>query len=1466
MAELPVSVFGPGWGHQYDYWLVEDYTGTGNEWLLYHPTGEVDTLLVNVTSSSGTKLTVTAGTPNVVLEGGKSIEFETAPSTGSLLIYRAKTISKLNVYAVDLTYYGSLASGLCNSADPDYVDRLCTVVDEAGGTVHFETYDSTHGYLTRIEAGRSESVMNHVVRYSYDGIDLFDGATLSGSIDLLASRSFEASDGSVMAAFSESYEHSSLAYYRPDLAGSSEFFQAANERIAAGSGWSRALLTVVRLDGEFVSGHRYDAWGRAVTSETSGQFLRFEYVAASTDGTTVVTNESSGEVTEYRYDEFGDVYALAGDCDCESNPEAFEYNASGVLVAVRAEPALEGMPNATVGVRTTFGYSAAGRLDLVQRNWEGDPNTPSSNVVGDGVSITEYAYDAGGDGPLTQISRAVSAPCETTNGVLTCPGSYAAPARIYDFDTGSDAYDHVYNEQAKPVTADPTQIVRRGLTLSDVSASSLTETQYHVEYRYDATGRVQSITYPSSLHRPAAHVTTFDYYGSTGNNNASRLHRMLEGGVAVREFRDYDSSGRAGTVEELETGIVTTRSFGVNGRIDSLSVSDGLGETRTTTFLYDSQGRLIEQSQSANSMTESLVTMFDLFSGHTGDPSPDATDFCDTSGAAGSVATKQAACVTGLGSLGRITDIRRGLGVATQFQLTNRTTMTYDSLGNALSTAQFDPLDNLHRYSTYEFDRDGAQTRHWAYSDNTAQITGNAFLTESYRNMLGALVKQTDPRFASVGADRTDNEQDANVVVSYDRLGRIASRTVGIDGSDPGVTTTYQYDAHGNLRTVTDANGNATTYVYDDFGRLLVVDSPDSGETRYAYDSRDRLVERRTEDGAITQYSYDGRGRITAQAFDIANGPHSVDRRYYYNDFSAAPVSPPVSCANPAQTFDPGNTAGRLAWVSHGAGATYYGYDSFGAVNAVFEQVGSTFNVCTLRIHRYEHDGLGRLTKITYPSRRSIIYSYQVPGSPDAYYDRVAQIELERPDGSTLMLVDSIEYDAAGQVTGYNAGSVSLVASFDLGGRFIERDYAATADHRFHWTIDLDQDGVDLQDRDAGGNPLRFGDAARGKTIDASYDAQSRLTSATGTNLRGYQDCNWEYDDVGNRVGETCYGKRVSYEIESGGNQLLSTSFTTNAAACNDPDTTVTQTRSRDVVGRQTNAFKGRFGDATEDFTLEYGPDTRLERAYSVSSGYSYVYDHRMLRSRTTNYTTLVPPFFTSPFRETVYGVSGNLLHEKKMYSDEVHEYVWLGSTPVALLVDSDGPGAGIAAPMPLGVDHLGTPHRAWGHGSGTTTWAGDYEAFGTCTTWLPGGGSPTVDVSLRFPGQLEDAETGMHYNWWRYYVASTGKYATPDPLGRFGRDPTLFSYGASSPFVYVDPLGLIIRCPSGETSRYSSVILKPGSKCTSTNAASECEYGRPAEIPADWRLQKVGCVDDGEGATVTCEWCPGKGGTSCGN
>ncbi len=64
------------------------------------------------------------------------------------------------------------------------------------------------------------------------------------------------------------------------------------------------------------------------------------------------------------------------------------------------------------------------------------------------------------------------------------------------------------------------------------------------------------------------------------------------------------------------------------------------------------------------------------------------------------------------------------------------------------------------------------------------------------------------------------------------------------------------------------------------------------------------------------------------------------------------------------------------------------------------------------------------------------------------------------------------------------------------------------------------------------------------------------------------------------------------------------------------------------------------------------------------------------------------------------------------------------------------------------------------------------------------------VTLNMRFPGQYFDAETGLHYNYFRYYDPSTGRYITSDPIGLTGGLNT-YGYTYQNPTGNVDPLGL---------------------------------------------------------------------------
>jgi RHS repeat-associated protein len=82
--------------------------------------------------------------------------------------------------------------------------------------------------------------------------------------------------------------------------------------------------------------------------------------------------------------------------------------------------------------------------------------------------------------------------------------------------------------------------------------------------------------------------------------------------------------------------------------------------------------------------------------------------------------------------------------------------------------------------------------------------------------------------------------------------------------------------------------------------------------------------------------------------------------------------------------------------------------------------------------------------------------------------------------------------------------------------------------------------------------------------------------------------------------------------------------------------------------------------------------------------------------------------------------------------------------------------------------------------------WSAYYSSFGKAEV----DPESTVVNNLRFPGQYFDAETGLHYNWWRCYEPKVGRYLRIDPIG-FESGLNLFVYVQNSPLNWVDPSGL---------------------------------------------------------------------------
>lgn len=88
---------------------------------------------------------------------------------------------------------------------------------------------------------------------------------------------------------------------------------------------------------------------------------------------------------------------------------------------------------------------------------------------------------------------------------------------------------------------------------------------------------------------------------------------------------------------------------------------------------------------------------------------------------------------------------------------------------------------------------------------------------------------------------------------------------------------------------------------------------------------------------------------------------------------------------------------------------------------------------------------------------------------------------------------------------------------------------------------------------------------------------------------------------------------------------------------------------------------------------------------------------------------------------------------------------------------------------------------------TGDVVWSAAYKPFGKAEV----DGSSTQTNNFRFPGQYYDAESGLHYNWHRYYDPKTGRYLTADPIGILRGMNHLFAYAQNNPINYTDPWGL---------------------------------------------------------------------------
>ncbi len=915
---------------------------------------------------------------------------------------------------------------------------------------------------------------------------------------------------------------------------------------------------------------------------------------------------------------------------------------------------------------------------------------------------------------------------------------------VWDYDDPDASGDtDVENE-------DPTLLIHRkietGFT-SDISGNPISY-EYVTVYEYYPNGQLKSTDGPKDGDADKISYT----YHSTGD-----LYQATQPLIGPTVYDNYDEAGNVGTVKDVN-GIATVLTYDGRNRVLT-TTRNGIINERT----YDTAGNL------ETSSVGGIVTTYEYY-----DDSAEPFKF------------------------GRLHKIINASG--------DYVCHDYDSNGNRIEKSYY----AINEDSTYT----RKKYRGFEYYDATGTSPGKLWKEVNPDNT--ATVYEYD-NMGNIG--RVTDAENKATAYSYDLFNRTGTVTQAAHSSDPAVTA-QDYDLHGNLKSVTDAESNETVYHYDDLGRRVKRESPDTGVTVYEYDSAGNTVATKDANAVTVDYVYDSLNRLTN-------------------------INYPDATQNIVFTYDLGAYAkGKLSGVTFPLGSVKFAYNADGRVSGVTEIAdGQTHTVS------YEYHATGQTEKITFNSGMVVEYVIDPDGnvsevkvngatlignlknlpfgpteSMSMENDKLSFVRdftlryqpenilakwgvptpqptptpeptpteppfptpTESPFPTpTLTLTESPFSTPGTEPTATESMSLSESASLTPSTTTAIMPFPTPGDYELNPNVisDLPQEyphawpsqgpltttnqiepfAVPLGPDPFGPDPFMVMpgvmETERQPTVSFSSDYEPVATLLkTGGNETVLMNFDYTYHANGNvktidgPAIPSMSGQASTYTlVPDKGNRLDNVTNGGQAVTYDyDNNGNITSDESRTFVYNQHNRLvKVKQG---ETVIAEYSYNAFGQRIKKVASGKT-VYYH--------------------------YDQKGNLLAESNGDGTPSRDYIYLNGERIAMMIYGDQAGMYYFL-----NDHLGTPHKIV-NSEGVIVWEAAYLPFGKGQII-----TETIENNFRFPGQYYDAETGLCYNWHRYYDPNTGRYLTPDPIGLRG-GINLFAYVINDPINGMDLWGL---------------------------------------------------------------------------
>lgn len=613
-------------------------------------------------------------------------------------------------------------------------------------------------------------------------------------------------------------------------------------------------------------------------------------------------------------------------------------------------------------------------------------------------------------------------------------------------------------------------------------------------------------------------------------DNRGRFVLSVTNALSQTETRQYDTRFGAPSVVNGPNGLSSTVAYDRFGRKVSVGAFDG----------PNGSGHRLAQSETLVQSCASADT-----NPGPGVPAGQVASYANAStcqaGESYRVRTKASGNAGSYIFFDNLQRERRTVTKAFNDQLWATVATTYDALGRKSSLAK--PAGSGTITTTLGYDVLNRVTTETTTGNNGATKTTVA--TTTYSGLTTSVTRTNPSGSGSQTTSRTVNSQ-----------GQI---TLARDANNK--STTFLYDASGNLKQATGPTGIAVMTVYDLRGRKSSMTDPDMGSWRYFYNGVGELTRQRDGKGQDTRLLYDALGRmVERREYTGAEGGNVFTGTLWSYD-SCALVAIGKLCSTETHSASPYSSTNL---VSRQAST----YDGAARPATTTTTIGSASYLSAT-----QYDSNGRVAQIEYPSGLIVKQTYTAWGG------NVASV-TDATGGTTYWQATNRMAD--GQIAAMKVGPHATTKTYDPLGRVASIATAGVQNATYVF--------------DEVGNLTRRVDATVGQADETyGYDLLNRLITANAITIASY-------DDSGNIASRLITGTNYSYSYQPGTHRLVSL----NDGAANSYDPNSYDPNGNFVAGGNRSVTSNAFNMPSQisggGNTIDFAYDSAHARIQEVSS------------------------------------------------------------------------------------------------------------------------------------------------------------------------------------------------------------------------------------------------------------------------